>query len=171
LSNYQFPYSSFPYAREYIYHYLNYTNASAASVGPIYGQTTSQFLPPGATDVSAQPLLPAGGAPGGNLELYNVLFTLMATITNNGTVKGEEVSQIYVSLGGPNDPVVVLRSFERLSIDAGMSTTFAADLTRRDLSNWDPISQNWVIKNYAKTVYVGAGSRELYISQTLSSTM
>jgi hypothetical protein len=171
LSDYQFPYSSFPYIQEYIYPYLNSTNASAASEDPTYGQTAAQFLPPDATNGSAQPLLPAGGAPGGNPELYDVLFTVTATITNNGTLDGEEVPQLYVSLGGPNDPVVVLRGFERLHIDAGMSTTFTADLTRRDLSNWDPISQNWVITNYTKTVYVGASSRKLYLSQALSSTM
>lgn len=93
----------------------------------------SAFKLPGATDDSGQPLLAAGGAPGGNPELYDVLFTVTATITNNGTVNGEEVPQVYVSLSGPNDPVVVLRGFERLSIDAGMSTTFRADLARRDL--------------------------------------
>jgi beta-glucosidase len=34
LSDYQFPYSSFPYVQEYIYPYLNSMNASAASVDP-----------------------------------------------------------------------------------------------------------------------------------------
>ena len=62
----------------------------------------------------------------------------------------------------------VLRGFERLSIDAGGSATFNADLTRRDLSNWDPEAQNWVISNYPKTVYVGSSSRKLFLSAKLS---
>lgn len=70
-----------------------------------------------------------------------MLFSVSATITNTGKVNGEEVPQLYLNLGGPNDPKVVLRNFERLSIDAGMSTTFYADITRRDISNWDTVSQ------------------------------
>jgi hypothetical protein len=169
LADYQFP--DFRYVKYYIYPYLNSTNASAASMDPHYGQNASEFLPPSATDGSPQPLLPAGGAPGGNPALYDVLFTVQATIRNNGTVTGEEVPQLYISLGGPNDPKVVLRGFERLSIDAGMSATFRVDLTRRDLSNWDTVSQNWVISNYPKTVYVGASSRRLYLSQVLQQSM
>jgi beta-glucosidase len=88
-------------------------------------------------------------------------------VANTGKLNAEEVPQLYISLGGPNDPVVALRGFERLSIDAGMSTTFYADITRRDISNWDTAAQNWFISNYTKTVYVGASSRKLYLSGTL----
>ncbi|PQE12947.1 beta-glucosidase 1 precursor protein [Rutstroemia sp. NJR-2017a BBW] len=168
LADYLFPNGSFPYVYQYIYPYLNTTDAAAASADPHYGQTADQFLPPGATDGSAQPLLAAGGAPGGNPQLYDVLYTVTAKITNTGDLNGEEVPQLYVRLGGPNDPLVVLRGFERLSIDAGESATFTADLTRRDLSNWDTVAQNWVISSYPKTVYVGSSSRNLPLSQTLS---
>jgi beta-glucosidase len=65
----------------------------------------------------------------------------------------------------------MLRGFERLSIDKGMTDTFRADLTRRDISNWDPVQQNWVITNYTKTVFVGASSRKLYLSGVLNETM
>jgi beta-glucosidase len=168
LADYQFPSSSFPFINRYIYPYLNSTDAKTASKDPSYGETADKFLPPHATDGSAQPLLPAGGAPGGNPELYDVLYEVTATIENNGTVNGEEVPQLYISLGGPNDPKVVLRNFERLSIDAGKSATFTADITRRDLSNWDTVSQNWVISKYPKTVYVGSSSRKLLLSQVLT---
>jgi hypothetical protein len=168
LADYLFPNGSFPYVYQYIYPYLNTTDAAAASADPLYGQTAEQFLPPGATDGSPQPLLAAGGAPGGNPQLYDVLYTVTAKITNTGDLNGEEVPQLYVRLGGPNDPLVVLRGFERLSIDAGESATFTADLTRRDLSNWDTVAQNWVVSSYPKTVYVGSSSRNLPLSQTLS---
>lgn len=168
LADYLFPNASFPYVYQYIYPYLNTTDAKAASADPNYGQNASQFLPPGATDSSPQPLLPAGGGPGGNPELYDVLYTVTATIKNNGTLDGEEVPQLYISLGGPNDPKVVLRNFDRLSIDAGSSATFTADIVRRDISNWDTVTQNWVISNYTKTVYVGPSSRNLPLSQVLS---
>ena len=168
LAEYLFPNASFPHIWQYIYPYVNTTDAKAASADPLYGQTASEFLPPNATDGSPQPVLPAGGAPGGNPELWDVLYTVTATIKNNGTVNGEEVPQLYISLGGPNDPKIVLRGFDRLSIDAGMSATFSTDILRRDISNWDTVAQNWVISSHPKTVYVGSSSRNLPLSQSLS---
>ena len=169
LSDYLFPNSSFRHIWQYIYPYLNTTDARTASADPSYGQTAAEFLPPHATDGTPQPLLAAGGAPGGNPELWDVLYTVTATIKNTGKVNGEEVPQLYVSLGGPNDPKIVLRGFDRLSIDAGQSATFSADILRRDLSNWDTVSQNWVITNYPKKIFVGPSSRNLPLSQTLSA--
>lgn len=165
-ADYQFP-AGFRQVPLYIYPYLNSTNLRTAANDTNYGLPSSQWLPAGATDSSPQPRVAAGGGPGGNPMLYDVLFTVTATITNNGTVAGEEVAQLYISLGGPNDPRVQLRGFERLSIQPGMSTTFTADITRRDISNWDTVSQNWVITRYPKTVYVGSSSRRLHLSGTL----
>lgn len=168
LADYLFPNASFPHIWQYIYPYVNTTDGKAASADPNYGQTAAEFLPPNATDGSPQPLLAAGGAPGGNSELWDVLYTVTATIKNNGTVIGEEVPQLYVSLGGPNDPKVVLRGFDRLSIDAGESATFSADILRRDISNWDTVAQDWFISSYPKMVYVGSSSRNLLLSMSLS---
>lgn len=168
LSDYLFPNASFPHIWQYIYPYLNTTNASEASADPYYGQTAAEFLPPHATDGSPQPLLPAGGASGGNPQLYDVLYTITATITNNGTLNGEEVPQLYISLGGAGQPSKVLRGFERLSIDAGQSTTATFDILRRDVSNWDTVSQNWVVTSEPKTVFVGSSSRNLPLSASLS---
>ncbi|CZS93589.1 probable beta-glucosidase 1 precursor [Rhynchosporium graminicola] len=167
LSDYLFPNGSFPHIWQYIYPYLNTTDARTASADPLYGETAEKFMPPGAIDGSPQPLLAAGGAPGGNPQLYDVLYTVTAKISNTGSLNGEEVPQLYISLGGANQPKVVLRGFERLSIDAGDSATFTADITRRDVSNWDTVAQNWVITDAQKTVHVGSSSRKLPLSQTL----
>lgn len=167
LSDYLFPNASFPHIWQYIYPYLNTTDGPSASADPSYGQTASEFLPPNALDGSPQPLLPAGGAPGGNPKLYDVLYTVRATVKNTGSRNGEEVPQLYISLGGPDDAKIVLRGFERLSIDAGREATFTADVLRRDVSNWDPVKQDWVVTAYPKTVYVGPSSRNLPLSQVL----
>ncbi|RMY61699.1 hypothetical protein D0863_11192 [Hortaea werneckii] len=140
-SDYLFPdYINRIYA--YIYPYLNSTNLRQSSADPMYG--VNHTYPPGSYDSGPQPYLPAGSrvSPGGNEALYDVLFTVTAEITNTGDVVGDEVPQLYVSLGGPNDPKVVLRNFDRLTIEPGQSKTFVADITRRDLSNWDPSVQN-----------------------------
>jgi beta-glucosidase len=151
----------------YIYPYLNNTDLQSSTKDPEYNVNLSSWLPPNSQNGAPQPLLPAGGAPGGNPELYDVLYQVRATITNTGKVAGDEVAQLYISLGGPNDPVTVLRGFEKLSIQPGMSTVAEFDVERRDVSNWDPVSQNWFVSNYTKTVYVGTSSRKLYLSTTL----
>jgi hypothetical protein len=167
LSTYLFPSATFTHIWQYIYPYVNTTSGDTASADPDYGQNASEFLPPHALDGSPQPLLAAGGGPGGNPGLYDVLYTVTATVKNTGSLNGEEVPQLYISLGGPNDPRIVLRGFDRLSIDAGQSATFEAHIERRDLSNWDTVSQNWVISDYPKTVYVGPSSRNLPLKQML----
>lgn len=169
LNDYLFP-SNWSYIGEYIYPYLN-TSASAAEASrdPHYGKTADQFLPPNATSSSPIAYPPAGGrsTPGGNPQLYDVLYTVSADITNTGSLAGDEVPQLYVSLGGPGDPPVQLRGFDRIAIEPGETATFRAELTRRDLSNWDVVSQDWVISNHPKTVYVGPSSRKLDLRATL----
>ena len=164
-ADYQFP-SNLTYVPYYIYPYLNSTTLSIAANSSDYGDNSD--VPPNSQNGSSQPLLPASGAPGGNPELYDVLYEVTATVTNTGSIAGEEVLQLYISLGGPYDPKIMLRNFERLSIQPGMSAAFTADITRRDLSNWDTVAQNWAISRYTKTVYVGSSSRKLPLSATLS---
>ena len=53
-----------------------------------------QDWPAGAQDGSPQPKLPAGGSGGGNRHLYDVLYTVTATVKNTGDVKGTEIPQL-----------------------------------------------------------------------------
>ena len=164
-ADYLFPSDITP-VYNYIYAYLTSTDLATASNTTGYGDNS--FVNPGSQDGSPQPLIAAGGAPGGNPGLYDVLYKVTATIANTGSLPGAEVPQLYISLGGPYDPKVVLRNFEKLSIQPGASATFTADILRRDISNWDTVAQNWVISNYTKTVYVGSSSRNLPLSAKLS---
>lgn len=168
-SDYLYP-ADIPHYPIFVYPYLSSTDLETAAGDPDYGQATSAYVPAGATNGSAQPVNPAGGAPGGNPRLWDVLYTVSATITNTGKVAGKEVWQLYVNLGGPEDPVVVLRDFDIVNIPAGQSAVVTGQITYRDIANWDTASQNWVISDYAKTVYVGSSSRNLFLSGTLSAT-
>jgi beta-glucosidase len=148
-----------------IYPWLNSSNLADA-----YGHTDfgdNSFIPDGALDGSPQPVHPAGGAPGGNPELWGVVAFVTANITNTGDRAGDEVAQLYVSLGGEYDPKVQLRGFERVTIQPGETVTVSFPLTRRDVSNWDTSSQNWVVRENAKKVYVGCSSRQLLLEADL----
>ncbi|KAL1861773.1 hypothetical protein VTK73DRAFT_6915 [Phialemonium thermophilum] len=170
LKDYLFPSDQFRYITQYIYPYLNSTDPAKASLDPHYGKTAAEFLPPHALDSNPQPLLRSSGKnePGGNRQLYDILYTVTADITNTGSIVGAEVPQLYVSLGGPDDPKVVLRGFDRIRIDPGKTAQFRVTLTRRDLSNWDPAIQDWVISKYPKKVYIGRSSRKLELSADLA---
>ncbi|KAH6849656.1 glycosyl hydrolase family 3 N terminal domain-containing protein [Chaetomium sp. MPI-CAGE-AT-0009] len=163
LNDYLFPKENFTYIYQYIYPYVNTTDPKEASADRHYGQTAEEFLPPHATDDEAQPLLRSSGgnSPGGNRQLYDVLYTVTADITNTGSIVGEEVPQLYVSLGGPENPPVALRDFDRMRIEPGETKTFTGRLTRRDLSNWDIEVQDWVVSKHEKTAFVGRSSRKL----------
>lgn len=133
----------FEFVYAYIYPCLNSTDLRTATNDPQYA--LNYTWPAHSSDSTPQPRLPAGSdnSLGGNAGLYEVLFTVTVDVTNDGKVAGDEVAQLYVSLGGPNDAVRVLRNFERQNVDAGATETFSFDLTRKDLSNWDTVAQDW----------------------------
>lgn len=136
------------------------------------------------TSEHQSPLSEAGGAQGGNPDLYTKLLTVSATVTNMGKVDGSSVVQLYV--GFPQDykdpetketvdfPVRVLRGFEKIEIPAEAKgktsehppnrkiVTF--ELTRKDLSYWDVRKQNWVLPTAGQfTINVGFSSRNLVL--------
>ena len=166
LADYLFP-ATVRHVWQYIYPYFNTTDAAAISGSSDYGEAASKFLPPHANDGQPQNRLRSSGQPGGNPGLWDVLYTATASVKNTGKVGGAEVAQLYVSLGGPDDPKVQLRGFEKLSIQPGETAELRVDITRRDLSNWDVVSQDWAISSCAKTVYVGSSSRNLPLSAQL----
>ena len=97
LADYQFP-EGWDHVGLYIYPWLNSTDGEEASEDENYGMDAEEYLPDGATDGSPQDLLPAGGGPGGNPRLYDVLYKVSAVITNTGSVPGDEVPQLVSRL-------------------------------------------------------------------------
>ncbi|KAF2116750.1 glycosyl hydrolase family 3 N terminal domain-containing protein [Lophiotrema nucula] len=160
---------------KYIYPYISSTDGIKKSK-----VQASQLL---------SPLSPAGGAQGGNPDLYTTVLTVSAVVTNIGTVDGDAVIQLYVSFpsdykdpetGTPVDfPVRVLRGFEKLSIPAqqqgpipgvkgsehggGMNRkNVQFEVTRKDLSYWDSVRGNWIMPTTGEfEIGVGFSSRNL----------
>lgn len=165
--DYLFPDSITDRISLYQYPWLNTTDLAEASGDPDYA--LPGFVPEGAQNGSSQPIPKAGGAPGGNPGLYEVLYTVTASVTNTGSVAGDEVAQLYISRGGPYEPIRELRGFERLSsIQPNETRTFTVDVTRRDISSWSTVEQDWFVRDTTKNVYVGRSSRDLPLSGTLA---
>jgi beta-glucosidase len=62
----------------------------------------------------------------------------------------------------------VLRAFDDVPLSAGDSTQVTLKLTRRDVSNWDTASQDWIVGPEEKTVGVGGSSADLKLEAVLS---
>ncbi len=114
----------------------------------------------------------AGGGEGGNPDLWNVYASVSVDIKNTGLRGGKEVAQVYVSFHDVKGeaakvdfPQKVLRQFEKIYLEKGEVKTVTLDLTRRDLSYWDVLRQNWVMPSEGKiTIRVGASSRDLKLT-------
>lgn len=112
---------------------------------------------------------PAGGAEGGNPDLYTPALKLEAAVSNTGSRAGSAVVQLYIS--PPQDvkspsgkeiymPVRVLRWFDKFHLDAGARTEMLVNVTRRDLSYWDVERQNWILPRGRFAVCLGLGEGE-----------
>lgn len=115
---------------------------------------------------------PATGTivPGGREDLYDTVATVTATITNSGTVSGAEVAQLYIGFpsGSPETPTRQLRGFDKLKLEPGASATAIFNIKRKDLSVWDSRTQNWIVPAGSFKVEVGASSRDLRLTGSLS---
>lgn len=107
-------------------------------------------------------------AVGGREDLWDVVATVEATISNTGSMAGAEVAQLYIAFPEVADePVRQLRGFEKVTIQPGESATVVFALRRRDLSVWDTTAQNWKVESGDYTISVGASSRDLKAEATL----
>jgi beta-glucosidase len=93
-------------------------------------------------------------------------------IKNTGSITGKEVVQLYLGfdrvLGAAKEvefPRSVLRQFEKVELESGERQTVHFNLTRRDLSYWDVVQQNWVMPTEGSiTIKVGASSRDFKLT-------
>lgn len=98
-------------------------------------------------------------------KLWQPVAKVSATIANSGPVSGQEVTQLYVAI--PNSPPKQLRGFYKVQLSPQKSETVHFELTRRDLSVWDVVSQAWVIQEGEYKIFVGASSRDVRLQGTL----
>lgn len=103
---------------------------------------------------------------GGRADLFEIVATVTAQVTNSGGVAGAEVAQLYIGLpsSAPDSPPKQLRGFTKLSLAPGASGTATFNLRRKDLSYWDVGKQNWVVPAGEFAVSVGASSRDIRLT-------
>lgn len=149
----------------YLYSYLSKPDADAAAAA---ADTSAYPYPTGYS--SAQiPGPAAGGAAGGNPALFETAFEIELAVTNAGSkYSGKAVVQAYVQFPEGiswDTPVIQLRDFEKTTeLAPGGAEGVRLVLTRKDLSVWDVVGQNWVVPSPGGRyrVWVGEGSDRLF---------
>lgn len=143
--------------RGYLYPYLD--NPSSIKPG--------NYSYPAGYTTTPKPAPPSGGAEGGNPALWDVVFTVSVTVTNTGSTPGKASTQLYLQYPDGIDfdtPIIQLRDFEKTKeLSPGQSVQVNLKLTRKDVSVWDTIKQDWKIPSTtgAYKIWLGCGSGTL----------
>ena len=108
--------------------------------------------------------------PGGPSDLFQNVATVTVDIANSGQVTGADVAQLYITYppSAPRTPPKQLRGFAKLNLTPGQSGTATFNIRRRDISYWDTASQKWVVPSGSFGISVGASSRDIRLTGTLS---
>ncbi|CAK7204078.1 hypothetical protein SEUCBS139899_006829 [Sporothrix eucalyptigena] len=152
----------------YLYSWVSLSDAEA----DIAAASSSSYPYPAGYSTTQKAGPPAGGDQGGNPALFDVAYSLSVKVTNTGSkYNGKSVVQAYVQFPSSSTydtPLVQLRDFAKTgTLDAsGGSQTVTVQLTRKDLSVWDVVQQNWVLPGLPSstryTIWLGEASDQLY---------
>ncbi|BAE57053.1 unnamed protein product [Aspergillus oryzae RIB40] len=146
----------------YLYPYLDNPEGAAANSSKTYPYPDGYTTEP-------KPAPRAGGAEGGNPALWDVTFSVQVKVTNTGSRDGRAVAQLYVELPsslGLDTPSRQLRQFEKTKIlAAGESEVLTLDVTRKDLSVWDVVVQDWKapVNGEGVKIWVGESVADLRV--------
>ena len=127
------------------YSTFTYTNLATT----MHRNNSLSYLPPGASKSSNTTTIPQGGLP----SLWNNIASVTFSLQNTGAVTAMEVPQLY--LGIPGGPAKQLRGFDKINLKANQTQTVTFKLTRRDLSEWSVLDQQWVLQSGSYGVFVG----------------
>ena len=160
---------TFPLALGQIPVYYNHFNTNRPKPNKEPSDWTSRYR-----DLSNEPLYPFGfGLSYTNYTYSDVKLsataikktdklTVTTTVTNSGSVDGEEVVQLYIRDYAASivRPVKELKAFEKVFLKAGETKTVIFTLTQKDLTFLDA-NGNAVIEAGKFSVFVGGNSRDV----------
>lgn len=96
-------------------------------------------------------------------------FDVRFTITNTGSVAGEEVAQVYLSRqkAASTEPVRQLKKFQRVLLAPGETREVRLTLNAADFEYWDSVKQQPVIYPGTYQIQVGASSLDTRVQKTI----
>lgn len=105
----------------------------------------------------------AGGGPGGNPALWETLYRVSAKVSNDGSIGGNYVAQLYIEFPSTivASPPRILRGFEKIYLEPKECGEVEFEIKHRDLSIWEKESQQWIIQTGTYKLYVSTSSRKV----------
>jgi len=99
-------------------------------------------------------------------------YDVTATITNKGTLAGQEVVQLYVADLEPkvDRPAQELKGFEKISLNPGESKTVSFKLTQRSFAYYDVNTHGWLAQPGRFNIRLGSSSRDLRLNSDVTLT-
>ncbi|OCB16217.1 glycosyl hydrolase [Mycolicibacterium porcinum] len=97
-------------------------------------------------------------------------LSVRLTVTNTGTRSGREVVQVYAGLPGSKvgRPLRWLAGFSSVPVAPGEQRVVEIPVSRSDLAYWNTTAGRWVVESGEYAVSVGASSRDLRLSTTVT---
>lgn len=96
-------------------------------------------------------------------------MTVSFTVKNTGSVAGLEVPQLYLTPPpSAGSPPRLLKGFDSVFIGSGESKLVTLQLSRYDFSIWDVVQQKWVIPPGSTGVSIGASSRDIKLTGSVT---
>ena len=94
---------------------------------------------------------------------YGQIVQVVMKIRNSGTRPGTEVIQVYVHRDKPDQerPLKELKSFRRVGLKPGESTSVTLILDRRSMWFYDPRVHDWAAEPGVYQVLIGSSSRDI----------
>ncbi|PPQ69063.1 hypothetical protein CVT25_004239, partial [Psilocybe cyanescens] len=128
--------------------FIDYRHFDQAKITPRFeygfglSYTTFQYSSLSITGSAGTDTAPSG--PGSSLDpwLHTKVLTVTFSLTNNGTVAGHEIPQLYLTLpASANSPPKALKGFDSIFLTPGQTKTVTMQLSRFDLSIWNVVNQ------------------------------
>jgi beta-glucosidase len=143
-------------AEKYVSRYIDVANSPLFPFG--YGLSYTQFdYSPVTLSTNSVPMAQLMSAPGQGVSQPAIEAT--TTVRNAGAVSGTEIVQLYIRIRGASveEPLRVLKGFERVSLQPGESKEVTFPLGFQELSFINAKSQR-VVEPADYTVFVGGSS-------------
>lgn len=158
--------SGFNSIPRYIYSWLSQGDAN----GAVSDGKSGKYAYPDGYSTAQKPGPRSGGGEGGNPALWDIAYNLTVTVQNTGDeFAGKASVQAYLQFPdniGYDTPIIQLRDFEKTEeLAPGETTTVTLTLTRKDVSVWDVVAQDWKVPavDGGYRVWIGDASDSLSI--------
>jgi beta-glucosidase len=99
----------------------------------------------------------------------NDIVKVSFTLKNIGMKTGLETSQLYIQdiESTIPRPVKELKGFKKVELEPGQSKTVVIELSKNDLSFWNPESKGWYFEKGEFIIHIGSSSKDIRLQKPI----